>query len=97
MYIEDDENGSGIALRILDWSTIGFPFLLPDLAALRALVVSEASLWKKCPGSVERDILSCWYVLCENVRRSDTTQAWYAARSGGGRACAKIQGCQHFR
>lgn len=29
---------------------------MPDLAALRALVDSEASVWKKCPGSVDRDI-----------------------------------------
>lgn len=36
---------------------MGSPFLLPDFAALRALVDSEASVWKKCPGSVDRDMV----------------------------------------
>lgn len=58
--MHDAENGSGITLRILDLRTIGFPFLLPDLAALRARVDSEASVWKKCPGSVDFDILCCF-------------------------------------
>lgn len=55
--MQEVEKGSAIALRILDWSTMGFPFLLPDFAALLALVASEASVWKKWPGSVERDMM----------------------------------------
>lgn len=35
---------------------MGFPFLFPDFAARRALVDSEASVWKKCPGSTDLDI-----------------------------------------
>lgn len=31
--------------------------MLPDFAARRARIASEASVWKKWPGSVERDIL----------------------------------------
>ncbi len=41
---------------------MGFPFLLPDLAALRALIESDASVWKKCPGSVDRDMVGCYYL-----------------------------------
>ena len=55
--MHDGENGSGITFRIFDWRTIGFPFLFPDLAALRARIASEASVWKKWPGSVDRDIV----------------------------------------
>ncbi len=51
------ENGSGITLKILDCRTIGLPFLFPDFAALRALVDSDASVWKKWPGSVDLDIV----------------------------------------
>ena len=32
------------------------PYLLPDFAALLARIDSEASVWKKWPGSVDRDI-----------------------------------------
>jgi len=60
-YIQLEEKGSGIAFKILDWRTIGLPFLLPDLAALRARVASDASVWKKWPGSVDRDIpINIW-------------------------------------
>jgi hypothetical protein len=45
---------------------MGFPFLLPDFAALRARVDSDASVWKKCPGSVDRDMFKIIYSL--NVR-----------------------------
>jgi WD40 repeat protein len=55
--MHEGEKGSGITLRIFDWRTIGFPFLFPDLAALRARIASEASVWKKWPGSVDRDIV----------------------------------------
>ena len=58
MYMHADENGSWITSRILDCRTIGLPFLLPDFAALRARVDSEASDWKKWPGSVDRDIIA---------------------------------------
>jgi hypothetical protein len=42
MYIQDGDLGSGIAARILDCRAIGSPCLLPDFAALRARVDSEA-------------------------------------------------------
>lgn len=38
---------------------MGLPFLFPDFAALRARVDSEASVWKKWPGSVDRDMFNC--------------------------------------
>lgn len=49
-------------LSIFDCRTMGAPFLLPDFAALRARVNSEASDWKKCPGSVDLDIVK--FVKC---------------------------------
>jgi hypothetical protein len=57
MYIDDEEKGSGVTLSSFEVRTMGLPFLLPDLAALRARVDSEASVWKKWPGSVDRDIV----------------------------------------
>jgi hypothetical protein len=73
---------------------IGSPFLLPDLAALRALVDSEASLWKKCPGSVERDILMTLHVLQYSVQylivgSSYVLQVVLYAYGGG---CVVLQG-----
>ena len=55
-YTELGENGSATMFRIFEESTIGSPFLFPDLAALRPRVNSEASVWKKWPGSADRDI-----------------------------------------
>lgn len=43
--------------RSLEVSFMGVPKVFPDLAARRARMASEASDWKKWPGSVERDIL----------------------------------------
>lgn len=68
VYIDVGEEGSGVILRIFDGRTIGLPFLFPDLAALRASVDSAASVWKKWPGSVDRDIVSvavCIVVLVD--------------------------------
>lgn len=57
VYIDEEEKGSAVTLRILDESTIGSPFLFPDLAARRARIDSAASVWKKWPGSVDRDMV----------------------------------------
>jgi len=54
-----------MALRILDWRFKGLPFLFPDFAALRARVDSEASVWKKWPGSVDRDMLRQFELVLE--------------------------------
>jgi hypothetical protein len=63
VYIDEEEKGSAVRLRILDESTIGSPFLFPDLAARRARIDSAASVWKKCPGSVDRDIVAAAAVV----------------------------------
>lgn len=63
MYMLVSEKGSGIAHNIFDCKTMGLPCLFPDFAALRARVDSDASVWKKCPGSVDRDIVE----VCEIV------------------------------
>ncbi len=62
MYMHEEENGSGITFNIFDCNTIGLPFLFPDFVALRARVDSDASVWKKWPGSVDRDIIALFCV-----------------------------------
>lgn len=69
MYMDVGENGSTTAFKIFDCSTIGLPFVLLDFAAFRARSDSEASVWKKCPGSVDRDIFAIFdYVEVPLVR-----------------------------
>ena len=56
-YTESGENGSAATFRIFEDSTMGSPFLFPNLVALRARIDSAASVWKKWPGSADRDMV----------------------------------------
>jgi len=51
-YTHEVDDGSEITSRILDDKTIGLPFLLPDFAARRARVASDALV------DIRSDILS---------------------------------------
>jgi hypothetical protein len=53
----DGAVGSRTNVRILEGRVMGLPFLLPALRRRRAWVSREAVVWKKCPGSLETDMV----------------------------------------